>query len=111
MNHLYLVFGSTGEWSDHTIWNVAVYGDEDRANEHAKLANAFVKKAKQDLLLTGALWESLDKSAKNNPYDIDCQIDYTGADYSVAKIPFVRHVDEYMELMPEIRLTRKDVSG
>ena len=80
MTNVYVVEGSTGEYSDHREWPVAAYIDEDLAREHADKAKKwYLKNWRQ-----GMGWEDEDKL--NNPYDPDMSLDYTGTDWTVYKI-------------------------
>lgn len=98
----HLVLGSTGEYSDHTKWVVAAYETAEGAEQHAKLANAFVRQEPrrgEDGDFIGDYDHRLELE-ESNPYDPDCRINYTGTEYVVVKIPLVRHVDEFLEHHP-----------
>ncbi len=100
---IYLVEGSTGEYSDHTQWAVAAYLDREMAELHARLANeASAEKNYLDpednykttsYKLRQEVMEQVKKS-----YDPNCDIIYNGVKYIVTEIPLVRHVDEFREL-------------
>lgn len=68
---VYLVMGSTGEYSDRTEWCVAVYTNREQAELHAKLAYEHLKQF--------------------------CEARGIGVKYSVEELPLMRHVDEYLE--------------
>lgn len=68
---IFLVIGTTGEYSDRDEWYVAAYRDRAKAESHALLAKA-----------EGATLKRGDKNA----YDKDFQKDYTGTDYYVAEV-------------------------
>lgn len=87
----YVVMGSTGEYSDHTEWAVAVYLEKEEAERHAELANKDVAGAES------WTWSQRRGYTGKNPYDVDCDIDYTGTRYAVVEVPLVGHVDEYIE--------------
>lgn len=40
MNPIWIVYGSSGEYSDHREWSVCAYPTEELANQHASLAQA-----------------------------------------------------------------------
>lgn len=94
--NLYLVIASTGEFSGHTQWEVAVYPEKEQAQQHADLANAWFK----DLSKRGIYrWENEWKQeTKSCPYDQLASQSQDEIHYSVEEIPFIRHVDEYTEL-------------
>ena len=77
---IYVVFGSTGEYSDHTYWLIKAYSDEEKAKEHVVLAtNEF--KARWSKTLG---WEGRQKVFPKgwNKYDLEAeQPDYTGNRY------------------------------
>jgi len=85
---MYLLTGSTGEYSDTTIWNVAIYENKEKAENDACTLNAICEECE--------LWK-----AKNNPtyreakdwlkakarnIDPDIYMDYTGTSYSVDEV-------------------------
>lgn len=92
---VYVVFGCTGEYSDHTQWNVAAYTEEEAANIHANLAN--------DWLHCNTLHKSQEpgligtRGVPENPYDPDMQLDYTGTSYCVEVIDLFDHPDQFIE--------------
>jgi hypothetical protein len=88
---IYLVLGTTGEYSDHTEWNVAAYTEKTAAEEHARLLNEWVKGT--DVFD----FDARKDKAQKCPYDPMCEIDYTGTEYVVMEISLFRHVDEFME--------------
>jgi len=96
MRSIWFVIGSTGEYSDHSSWSVAAYTEEDTAKQHAELANLYVKDTKS------LDWEERSDLSKHNPYDKDCRIDYTGAEYTVQEIPLCLHVDDYQERITKV---------
>lgn len=96
MNRVWVVYGSTGEFSDWTVWIVAVYSNEEQAREHARLADEYSKDVAEQ---ADNDWEyDVSKAQAENPYDRGCRIDYNGATYNVQEHPLVCHPDEYMEL-------------
>ncbi len=88
---VWLVQGSTGEYSDHTEWVVCAYTNEEQACEHVLLAQEWCNEHHT---------ERYTDVGKQNTYDHSCQIDYTGTRYCATKVMLVRHVDEYMDFRP-----------
>lgn len=98
LRNVYLVTGSTGEYSDHSEWVVAAYPYFEQAEQHAKLANDQLREAGLHAD-AGRVNRSEGKEFVGKfSLDRDCHIDYTGTVYVVQVIPMVAHVDEYMEL-------------
>jgi len=80
--YIYIVMGTTGEYSDQMTWPVAAYFDKKLAEQHEKLAYDWaLKAAKPDSnaeTWRERFWEG---RAEKNPYDPDMKMDYTGTDY------------------------------
>jgi hypothetical protein len=94
MQTLYVVVGETGEYADSRNWNVVGYTDKNLAEQHAKLANDLMQEGRPQHLSHADRSEFL----KSFPYDNEPSVDtLTGTTYSVAEIPLVAHVDEYIE--------------
>lgn len=74
---LYIVHGSTGEYSDHRSWTVAAYKDEAMAQAHVKAALDWVEKNVDP----NASYSERDKY--KNPFDPRMSIDYTGVDWTL----------------------------
>lgn len=92
---VYVVVGETGDFDDHREWWVAVYEDREAAEEHARLAN---EKMLDSPHHNRKLYsDEMTEFKRTFPYDNDIRVDLEGTTYSVAEIPFVRHVDEYIE--------------
>jgi hypothetical protein len=74
---IYVVEGSTGEYSDHTEWLVKAYKDESKAKAHVVRATEVANKLFQSR-------ESKFSEGENetNPYDPDMRMDYTGVHYT-----------------------------
>jgi hypothetical protein len=86
MKKIYVVIGTTGEYSDRTEWTVVAYTDEKLAQTHAQLAKARA----DECALT---WDRFNTSANpTNMWDEGMAIDYTGTDYTVAEVPLLRRV-------------------
>lgn len=95
-NFLYLVQGSTGEYSDHTEWNVAAYTDPEQAERHRDLAQKWSKCDPDEE--TRLSWDERDEITKNAPYDPNLYITYTGVRYYVDKVPLVSSPEEFVEI-------------
>jgi hypothetical protein len=78
---IFVVLGSTGEYSDRVEWIVAAFASEHEANERA--ANA---KAEADRIFTDTNNDHLKRYGATNKFDDQMQIDYTGVIYGVIKI-------------------------
>lgn len=88
----YVVHGTTGEYSDRSEWQVAVYTNREQADWHAAKLNELVAKFARD---GDATYEERD--AFRTEYDPRCNIDYTGVRYGVVALPLCCHVDEFLE--------------
>lgn len=88
---LWVVFGQTGEYSDHNEWPVMAFTSEAKANAWEKNAT--------DWLVARGLSKNNSENVRNytdypdepakkekSPWDPSLQVDYTGTDYYVAKI-------------------------
>lgn len=71
---IWLVRGSTGEYSDHCEWLVMAYPSEVEAQKHADAAQAFMA------------GKTSPRFPTDNPYDPQCQCYYTGTDYAVEMV-------------------------
>lgn len=86
MDKIYIVSGTTGEYSDRSDWEVAAYYDKDQADLHAAKANEHAYKARD----YGAKME--------NPFDPNMEGDpFTGTKYAVSEMKLFRHIDEFLE--------------
>lgn len=98
---VYLVYGSTGEYSDRSEWVVAAYVEEDAARQHAELANGQLREAGVHSDDRRADHDVREEFVGKFYLDTECRIDYTGTSYGVQKVPLVLHVDQYMERFPK----------
>jgi len=84
VNKVYMVWGSTGEYSDHCTWIVATFTSEQRANTFCERANAWLKEHKAHSEQPEASRTYYDHTLPGkNPYDPKMEMDYTGTDYFV----------------------------
>lgn len=72
---IYVVYGETGEYSDHTEWNVAAYTREEDAKEHARMATEWYQESR-------AFELRYSERATTNPHDPHMRIDYTGTSWA-----------------------------
>ena len=70
MEKIYVVVGSTGEYSDYRVWSVAAYKDEAMARKHAEEAKTWY----------------LESNDHKNPFDPDMIESYVGTDWTVQGI-------------------------
>lgn len=82
---IYVVFGTTGEYSDRTEWMVAAYPNEEDAKRHVVAASEYAPNEKL------AFREYLDGRNRkfNNKYDPYMYVDYTGVMYYYKKTELV----------------------
>jgi len=78
---IFVVQGSTGEYSDRIEWIVAAFASEHEAYERADNA-----KAEADRLFEETKDSLLARLDAKNKYDEAMEIDYTGVIYGVIKI-------------------------
>ena len=91
---IYLLVGSTGEYSDHTEWVVAAYTTQEQADYHMiRLVEEFRGSEGWDYEKRQDYKTVLDPK----PYIMLC----TGAEYRVDRVPLVRHFDEFLEEIGE----------
>jgi hypothetical protein len=76
MAKIYIVMGTTGEYSDRSEWPVAAYFDVLKAQEHVENATKVAQGI--EVTRTSPYWTHPDQS---NQYDPNMQMDYTGTQY------------------------------
>lgn len=87
---MYLVIGTTGEYSDRSEWPVAVYWEQGKAAEHAARAKARVAE-----IVASPEWKAgryCRGPKPENVWDPNWEHDYTGTDYTVAEVPLFEAV-------------------
>jgi hypothetical protein len=85
---VYIVMGTTGQYSDRTQWTVGAYQDKTRADMHADLAMTEACRIAKE---RPSRYHSTDQV---NIYDSKMSMSYTGADYyvlSVDLLEFLQH--------------------
>lgn len=78
MDELYVVVGTCGEYSDRSEWLVCWFDTEHAARDFA----AGAKRVADDLVATG-----VDRWEMSHPINPGFRSDYTGTDYTVARVP------------------------
>lgn len=87
MNRIYVVIGSTGEYSDRSEWWVAAYHSEAAAAERVAKCTAF---ARENSMLWGECSAEYDARLDiESPYDAGMSVDYTGVRYEFAAVDLV----------------------
>lgn len=90
---VYIVHGSTGEYSDLSEWHVAAYRSQEQADEHARLLNERVAGAERlDWKAEGVFLEGVRREL-----DPLCSIDgLTGTTYTVAAMEVFDSVADFV---------------
>jgi len=88
MTSLWMVVGSTGEYSDRGEWAVMAYRKKADAEAHQKAASeeAFKLGASQDC--RQVTYDPWDSEAVKNRFDPGMRVQYTGVGYYVREVPF-----------------------
>ena len=81
MKNVFVVIGTTGEYSDRNEWAVMAYLDESAAQEHVVNADRRAK----EIFATRADRYSVERGA--NEFDPDMSMDYTGTSYFIYTVP------------------------
>lgn len=89
---IYVVFGSTGEYSDRSEWLVAAYVDEALAKCHVAAATKW--------------YQDNDCFSKrgdpgSNPFDPGMHVDYTGTHWFVQEAPLLVKLPDAETPMPK----------
>ena len=77
---IYLVQGTTGEYSDRKDWTVCAYRSKEKAYDHAS------KAMRRAMKLHYMGWKSYDNNGEVNEFDSKMQIDYTGTEYTTEEV-------------------------
>lgn len=96
---LYIVMGSTGEWSDRTEWAVLAFIDEEKAQAHVELATARANEIHQAQSRARRTGVDDDSSAQNE-YDPHMGMDYNGTRYYVLSVPLSLSANEAPQDVP-----------
>ena len=76
---IWIVYGCTGEYSDHVEWNVCAYPTEELAKRHAELAQILANE-----LINQYVYFTI--PSKANQYDAQMSADYTGTHYGYTMV-------------------------
>lgn len=79
MRKIFIVLGSTGEYSDHCEWPVVAFTSESAAKERVSKASERARELFQKY--GGNRW-NWDKDKEPNEFDSNMSMDYTGTNYS-----------------------------
>lgn len=81
---VFVLFGETGEYSDHSEWVVRAYTTKDAADVDCAALNAIAGGEAAGRLS----WDEREGViARLKQHDADATIDYTGTHYLVAEVP------------------------
>ena len=83
MKKIFVVMGSTGEYSDRTEWPVLAYTDEDLAKEHVVNADRRAK----EIYATRKTRYGVEKGI--NEFDPDMDMNYTGTSYFLYTVDLI----------------------
>ncbi len=81
MKTIYVVMGTTGEYSDRTEWPVLAYLSKPQAEEHVEKASA---RARELFALRGGRY--MTNNPEVNEHDPSFTMDYTGTTYYVMPV-------------------------
>ena len=79
MSKVFIVMGTTGEYSDRSDWPVVAYTDGLKAQQHVEDAT----KAAKAIEVTR---ENRFDTEEVNEYDANMRMDYTGTDYFLYEV-------------------------
>ena len=82
---IYVVMGTTGEYSDRTEWGIVAYTDEKKAQEHVDNAT----RRSNELYATVGRYEYRDIRGQNE-FDPDGYNDYTGNSYYLLELDLIQ---------------------
>ena len=96
---IYVVMGSTGEYSDRSEWLVCAYTDKLLAEQHAFLAEKWALETQKEYEAnddgTWKVSQDIDDKKLFCPYDSQMHMDYTGTSYVALPV-------EVREALPEV---------
>lgn len=75
---IFVVMGSTGEYSDRNEWSVAAFLDEAQAEERVRLASERAREIEQNR-----------SGPRHSKWDHNFRMDYNGTRYHILKVPYV----------------------
>ncbi len=80
IDHVWLVHGSTGEYSDHMEWIVCGYKTEEEAKRHSELAQARADDLERQYDYP---WHI---PGGQNEWDLNMSMDYNGTRYTYSMV-------------------------
>lgn len=84
---IWVLFGTTGEYSDRSEWVVRGYTSQEDAEADCAALNAIAKDIRAN---SNRYSDRSDAVAERlTPHDANASMDYTGTDYSVSEVPVV----------------------
>jgi hypothetical protein len=89
---VYVVFGATGEYSDHREWPVLAFLKEADAEAHVVALETYVREHKVHDTAEGIMPDYNDREAiiKASTLDPNLQIDYTGTRYYTIEVELAK---------------------
>ena len=84
----YIVTGTTGEYSDTSIWHVQVFDTESEANDFAGKLNNWCRENNVDWRDVGKHYRALNELRLTNPYDPEFGCLTTGTKYGVIPVKY-----------------------
>ena len=91
MTTIYIVVGSTGEYSDHTEWYVKAFRSKVKAEQFVLDVSAEYRRLCPDDESTYDFMQMVayeDPHRPENKLDPNMKVDYTGVNYNVYAVPF-----------------------
>lgn len=86
MKTIWIVHGSTGEYSDRSEWNVVAVETEEMAQQWVKALDIQYQSIPQ--AMRNDRWDHEEELKKIMSLDPDFSMDSTGTHYFIAKVPF-----------------------
>jgi hypothetical protein len=95
---VYVVMGTTGEYSDRSEWPVLAHLKKPDAERHVELASDWARQRRyhEDAQRDVANYNS--HRDENNPHDPNMQVDYTGVSYYVLDVPLATELAERLNI-------------
>ena len=84
---VYVVHGSTGEYSDHRAWEVRAFMSKAQAEAMVARLTAWLRQYGLDTDSGNSEWRALPYPKPTPPEDPEFSSDYTGTVYGVMELP------------------------
>lgn len=89
MTKIYVVEGSTGEYSDHDEWMVKAFTAESVAREFVEKCTEEANRVQSEIQIKTGRWyvsvtDFEEYNIAKNKYDPDMRVDYTGVNYNIS---------------------------